>query len=131
MSSNPLPRYTSDLLLGLVKISAAETSLTAPTSTGTVYAVPTEQGAVIDQYIVKAEGATTSGMVRIFLKRSTTFYLLDEIDVTAITPGATIQAFESIVTPTEPIRLEASDELHAATHNAENFVVIAIGGKMK
>lgn len=54
-------------------------------------------GSRIDDIAIKAAVPTTAGMVRFFHYDGTNTRLLKEINVSAITPSATVQAFESLL----------------------------------
>lgn len=82
------------------------------------------QGTLIELIRVKALGTTTAGMVRLFIGNN----LYEEIQVSAITPSATVETFEDEITPTTPLVLPSGTILKASTHNAESFVVLAPGG---
>ena len=61
-------------------ISVANTNLDG---TGTIVDIITGAGSgtLVKKITIKAQGSTTQGMVRIFLKISSTYYLLREIEV--------------------------------------------------
>lgn len=84
-------------------------------------------GTRVDNVVVKAEGVTTAGMVRFFVKQGGTSYLYHEMDVTAVAaPGVTTPTFEDSFAP-EKLTLASGEKLQASTHNAEIFKVIAQG----
>lgn len=135
MAKNEEPIFTRTPVLGQAEISTANTNLDG---TGTIVAVVNggTDGVRVDHIEVKAEGTTTAGMVRLFLSfdGGTTWHLWREIDVTALTPGATQQSFRDeiimdISLSDTPLLLENTNMvLGAAPHNAETFNVFARGG---
>jgi hypothetical protein len=148
MAANPIARFTASPLLGAVSISIAETSLTAPTNYGVLVDATTASNAIgdkrdgvrIDYVFAKAVGATTAGMVRMFLYRSATFHLLGEISVTAVAaPSSTVQTWEGswLTLPNtcatsesngRVLILEVGDQLRVTTAIGETFRVFAYGG---
>ena len=126
-SPNSAPRFIADVKSWAAEISAANANRDG---TGTVVTVATAeaQGSRIDLVRVVAEVTTTAGMVRLFLHDGSTFFLVKELAVTALTASATVPAFETEWVPTEPLLLPSGWTLRAATENAETFNVIAVGG---
>jgi hypothetical protein len=135
MAKNTEPVFTKSPVLGQAAISAANTNIDG---SGTIVAVVDGgvDGIRIDQIEAKAEVATTAGMVRLFLSidSGTTWELWREIDVAALTPSATVQAFVaalnlSVALDDPPLLLaDATMVLGASTNNAEAFNVFARGG---
>jgi hypothetical protein len=108
------------------------TANTARDGTGTLALLATgavAPGTRIDKIRVQASGTTTAGVIRYFLDDGTTKRLLKERLVTAITPSATVAAFEDEWSIPDGIILpNASWSIKVGTHNAENFNVVASGG---
>ena len=84
-------------------------------------------GSKVTSVVTKATGTTTAGMVRLFIKESSTYRLFDEVPVSAATPSGTVEAFRDIQ-PFDDLILENGQTLAASTHNAETFVVHVLGG---
>lgn len=126
-SPNIAPRFVETAVIGAVSIATANT---ARDGTGTIGTVLTAgaQGTLVELVRVVAVGTTTAGVVRLFLHDGSTYYLYEEILVTAITPSTTIAVFEAEFVPTKPLVLPTGWSLRASTHNAETFKVIATGG---
>ena len=114
-------------VVAAAEISAANTNRDG---TGTVVVVKTagSDGSRIDLLRVVAEGTTTAGVIRLFIHDGTSFFLVKEILVTAVTPSTSTEVFSSEWVPTEPILLPSGYSLRAATNNAETFNVFAFGG---
>lgn len=78
----------------------------------------------IRQIQIKAVTATTSGMIRLFVKKSTgSARLYREIPVSAVTPSGSVSTWESTVI-VAGVRLAVGDKLIGSTQNSETFNVI-------
>ena len=117
---------------GMVKISAANTSLTGSGTVGTdIYTVITgaSNGTLIKNVIIKATGtgatSTTLGMVRLFVYDGSNTRLLTEVLVPAMGQSSTDRTFEAVL----PLnfKLKSGHVLRATTQNAQAFNVIAEG----
>ena len=129
---NTQPIFTKAPLVGMATVTAANANLDGSGAIVTVASGLTE-GIRIDVVEVKAIVTTTAGMIRLFLSEDNgvTWELWHEIDVTAVTPGAAVQAFSASYTPTNPLSLATSDDLlGASTENAEEMNVFARGGEL-
>lgn len=128
------PSYAASPVVGMCQISTANTNLDGTGTIGTVVSVPayansqfsSVNGAQITAIVIQAAGVTTAGMVRLFLFDGTNTRLWRERPVTALTPGATVQAFSDVFVPPEgPLSLPPGWSLKASTHNAEIFNIFA------
>lgn len=94
--------------------------------TGTIASLYTAgaSGGRVDDISIKATGTTTAGMVRFYKSTDggATWRLLREISVAAITPSASVQAFEGSIIDWAFI-MQATHQLGVSTHNAETFDV--------
>lgn len=129
-----IPQFAATPKIGSVVVSTAETSRTAPTNAGTVLTAGSN-GTRLNRIQVLATATTTAGTVRLFLHDGTSFRLLAEVPVTAITPSGTVQVFSATLSEATnidflPIVLPNGWSLRAATHNAESFVVTAHGADL-
>jgi len=121
------PAFASTPKASAVVLAAtADTSRTSPTTVGTVFTAGSS-GSRIDEVWVTAVGTTTAGQVRLFLYNGTTYYLLREVLVAAVTPSASVSAFTQVVTFNNMV-LPSGWSLRATTNNAESFAVTALGG---
>lgn len=131
MAANTTPIFTITPIVSMVRISSANTNRDGTGTMGDVVSGALN-GTRLDRINIIAGGTTTAGMVRLFIYDGvsvTRFYR--EVAVTALTPSATVQTFAfTILSPDQNplIVLPAGYILRAATHNAENFDVTAIGG---
>lgn len=117
---------------GIAQISTANTNRDGTGTIGTVFTAGAS-GSRIDAIDLKATGTTTAGMIRLFIHNGTTAYLLTEVPVLAITPSATLPAWEAqlntnTMTQVLPVILPTGYSLRVSTEKAETFNVIALGG---
>lgn len=124
--------YVGTPKLGVAQVSTANTNLDGTGTLGTIFTAGSS-GSRIDSIAIKATGTTTAGMVRLFIHDGTNARLLSEVPVLAITPSATLPAFEVLLTGDTysqlfPIILPNTYSLRASTDAAETFNVIASGG---
>lgn len=117
--------------VGIGQVSVANTNRDG---TGTIVSVLAagSSGARIARIVVQATGTTTAGQVRLFLHDGTNARLWKEVAIRALTPSATVQAEHVELTDQSdlglmPLILPSGWSLHASTHNAETFNVIAYG----
>ena len=126
------PAYTATPKNGMAAISVANTGRDGTGTIGTIFSAGAS-GSRIDKIIIKAQGTTTAGMVRLFIHDGSNARLIDEVLVQAITPSATVQSFQVVLAANQitvelPIILPNGYSLRASTHNAESFNIIAMGG---
>lgn len=120
------PNFASTVKSWAVSISSADTSRTAPTSVGTLVTAGSS-GSRIDEITITAAGTSTANVVRIFLYNGTTYFLFQEVAISAITPSASVASytttlyFNSLVIPT-------TWSVRVTTNNAETYHVTAFGG---
>jgi hypothetical protein len=125
---------TSPLFVALPQSFAVSisTANTGRDGSGTLVLLVTgaaSPGTRIDKIRAQAAGVTTAGVIRYFLDDGTTKRLIKERLVTAITPSASVAAFEDEWTIPDGIILpSASWSIKVSTNNAENFNVVASGG---
>lgn len=100
--------------------------------TGTVGTVLTgvTAGTRIQEVVIQAGGTTTAGMVRLFLHDGTNYWFFDEVPISAITVSASVRAFRQSCLYQNLVLPNSSWSLRASTHNAETFVVTALGADL-
>ena len=105
-------------------LSAANTNRDGTGTIVTILAGGTS-GSRVDDIRISATGTTTAGMIRFYLSLDggTTNRLLFEVPVTAVTPSATVQSFQTLLTNLGITLPDANAQLRASTHNAESFHV--------
>lgn len=122
------PQFTNVPNLGQAALSVANANRDG---TGTLVDLFTAgaSGSRVDKIVIKATGNTTVGMVRIYLKPAAgSAKLMTEVPVPIVNVAANIPGFETVVDLLGGIPLPAGAKLQAAPHNAEAFVLHAIGG---
>ena len=126
MASTPQFAATPIVAIGnLAAVTACTTR--APTATASLAGAnivaltnTSASGLRIDSIEVTAasnaiSAATTAGLVQIWAWDGTNAYLIDEIAVSAVTPSATVAAFQTIKYYTNPIVLPAAYKLYCST----------------
>lgn len=121
------PTFTDTPRFGIAVISTANTNRDGTGTIGTVLTAGSE-GSRISKITIKATGTTTVGMVRLFIHDGTNARLLREVDVTALTPSATVKSFSGEIVFSEGLIIPTGHSLRASTHNAEEFNILAEGG---
>lgn len=126
------PQYAATPRCAIGQVSTANT---ARDGTGTLATIFTAgaSGSRIDAINLKAVGTSTAGMIRLFIHDGTNARLLTELPVVAVTPSATLPAWEAQLNTNSmsqvlPIILPTGYSLRASTHNAETTNVICVGG---
>lgn len=114
-------------------IASLATANTNRDGSGTIATVASAgaNGSRIDHIDVSAYGATTAGVIRLYINDGTTSFLWKEILVGAVTPSQTVAVWSYSLdcsAPQNACLLPSGYSLRASTHNAENFRVIAFGG---
>jgi len=128
MAVTATPIFTQAPYLKTLSLAAVTACTTrAPTATASLAAAniieltPTStNGRRIDSITVSAcstsiTAATVAQIVGIWAWDGTTAYLIKEIDVTAVTPSTTVDAFTTTWYPTIPLVLPAAFKLFAST----------------
>lgn len=126
-------QYASTPKVGAALLTTADTSLTAPTTVGTVVTAGSS-GTRIDFIEVIGVDTTVSSLVNLFIYDGTTYHLWKQIPVQAITVSTTSPSFASALSsstfPIElPLVLPTGYSLRATTTVTQTGVkVIATGG---
>lgn len=120
-------QFASIPKVGAATIAAANAGRDGSGTIATVFTAGVS-GSRIDVINVKAQAATTAGMVRIYLSNGTTHYLIFEVPVTAVTPSASVATFEAAIYCPEGLTIPNGYSLRASTEKAESFNIIARGG---
>jgi hypothetical protein len=121
------PSFASTVRVGLGTLATADTARTGtPTNVVTVFTAGSS-GSRIDEINIIATATTTAGVVRLWIYNGTTYYLFEEILVSAITPSTAVATFNTTLTFNN-FMLPTGHSLRATTNNSEGFNVIAFGG---
>lgn len=120
------PQFVKTPVIGATTISTANTNRNG---TGTISTLLTggTNGTSVKRVKAIATGVTTAGFVRLFTHDGTNAYLLAEIQVTAITPSASVAAWNGELELFDYV-LPNGWSIRVSTHNGEEFDVQAFGG---
>lgn len=124
------PAFASAGRLEQIQISTANTNRDG---TGTITSLITgvAAGTRVNKILIKATVTTTAGMIRLFFSddSGTTKRLIREMAVIAVTPSATVPAFEAEIDISflDIVLPSTADSLLVSTEKAETFNVFAIG----
>jgi hypothetical protein len=114
MALNRSPIFANSVDTVFVAIATADTSLTAPTNYGVLYANSTGVTVEITKIRFKAIASTTASQVRVFIHDgASTHYLLREYKTDTVSVDATTKSFE--VTDEEPIYLQTGYALRTCS----------------
>jgi hypothetical protein len=126
-------QYASTPKIGSALLTTADTSLTAPTTVGTVFTAGAS-GSRIDYIDVQGVATTVASLVNIFIFDGTNYFLYVQIPVQAITSSTTAVAFQTMISSNTnanilPINLPTGYSVRATTSVTQTGVrVIALGG---
>lgn len=99
------PSYAATPKVGAALLGAAETSLTAPTTTSTILTAAAS-GTKVEQIQIAAIATTVAGMVYVFLHDGTNYRLFDVLAIPVNTVAATnapytvAKTYDNLVLPT-------------------------------
>lgn len=120
------PQFAATVRCSGVSIGTADTSRTAPTNVGTVFTAGSS-GSRIDEIDITAAGTSTANVVRLFIYTGSTYYLLQEVLISAITPSASVASYTTALTFNSLV-IPSGYSIRATTNNAETYHVTAFGG---
>lgn len=126
-------QYASTPVVGSALLTTADTSLTAPTTVGTVLTAGSS-GTRIDYIEIQGVATTTSGLINLFIFDGTNYLLWQQVPVVAITSSTTAPAFTATLSSnvnanTMPLTIPTGYSLRATTSVAQTGIrVIAYGG---
>jgi len=126
-------QYASTPKIGSALLTTADTSLTAPTTVGTVFTAGAS-GSRIDYIDVQGVATTVASLVNLFIFDGTNYFLYTQVPVIAITSSTTAVAFTSVLSSNGnanilPINLPTGYSLRATTSVAQTGIrVTALGG---
>jgi hypothetical protein len=117
-----VPAFASTPRTAVTQISTANTNRDGTGTIGTVLTAAAA-GTRIDDVKIVATGATTAGVVRLFLHDGSNSRLWTEVIVTAITPSTTVAVWSAELNDLGLVLKDDNWSLRASTHNAEAFNV--------
>jgi hypothetical protein len=126
-------QYASTPKVGSALLTTADTSLTAPTTVGTVLSAGAS-GTRIDYIEIQGVATTVAGLINLFIYDGSTYILWQQIPVLAVTSSTTAPAWFSVLSSNSnanimPLTIPTGYSLRATTSVAQTGVrVIAYGG---
>jgi len=126
-------QYASTPKVGSALLTTADTSLTAPTTVGTVLSAGSS-GTRIDYIEIQGVATTVAGLINLFIYDGSTYFLWQQVPVLAITSSTTVPAWSLLLSSNSnanimPLTIPTGYSLRATTSVAQTGVrVIAYGG---
>lgn len=126
-------QYASTPKFGSAVLTTADTSLTAPTTVGTIVSAGAS-GTRIDYIEVMGVATTVAGLINLFVYDGTNYILWQQIPVQAITTATTTPSYTAAISSNGnanvmPLTLPTGYSLRATTTVAQTGVrVTAYGG---
>lgn len=126
-------QYAATPKVGSALLTTADTSLTAPTTVGTVVTAGAS-GTRIDYIDIQGVATTAAGIINLFLFDGTNYILWNQVPVIAVTSGTTAVAFQALLSSNSnanimPLTLPTGWSLRATTSTAQTGIrVTAYGG---
>lgn len=118
-------KYTARTSIAV--INTANSNLDG-TGTISVLISPSGYGTLVTRIIIKAQGNTTQGMVRVFLSdASSTNRLLREVEIPAVIQASDQQTLIKIIDDFFYLKNNVNMKLKVSTEKAETFIVTAEG----
>lgn len=126
-------QYAATPRVGSANLTTADTSLTAPTTVGTILTAGSS-GTRIDYIDIQAVATTTASIINLFIFDGTNYILWTQVPVIAITSSTTAPAFQATLSSNVnanlmPLILPTGYSLRAAVTVTQTGVrVTAQGG---
>jgi hypothetical protein len=126
-------QYASIPKFGSTVLTTADTSLTTPTTVGTILSAGAS-GTRIDYIDIQGVATTVAGIVNLFVFDGTNYILWNQVPVIAITSSTTSPAFSATLSSNTnanimPLNLPTGYSLRATTTIAQTGIrVTAYGG---
>lgn len=126
-------QYASTPVFGSVTLTTADTSLTAPTTVGTVLTAGAS-GTRIDYIDIQGVATTVAGLINLFVYDGTNYILWTQVPVQAVTSSTTAPAFQLFISSngnsnSMPLTLPTGHSLRATTSVSQTGIrVTAYGG---
>lgn len=126
-------QYASTPKFGSATLTTADTSLTAPTTVGTIVSAGSS-GTRIDYIEVQGVATTVAGLINLFIYDGTNYILWNQVPVIAITSSTTAPAFVANLSSNGnanimPLTLPTGYSLRATSSVAQTGIrVTAYGG---
>lgn len=126
-------QYAATPRVGSANLTTADTSLTAPTTVGTILTAGSS-GTRIDYIDIQAVATTTASIINLFIFDGTNYILWTQVPVIAVTSSTTAPAFQATLSSNVnanlmPLILPTGHSLRATTSVSQTGVrVTALGG---
>jgi len=126
-------QYAATPKFGSANLTTADTSLTAPTTVGTIVTAGAS-GTRIDYIDVQGVATTVAGLINLFVFDGTDYILWQQVPVIAVTSSTTVPAFAAALSSNNnsnvmPLILPTGYSLRATTSVAQTGIrVTAYGG---
>lgn len=126
-------QYAATPKVGSALLTTADTSLTAPTTVGTVLTAGAN-GTRIDYIDIQGVATTVAGNINLFIYDGTNYILWNQVNVIAVTSSTTSPAWQATLSSTGnanlmPLTLPTGYSLRATTSVAQTGIrVTAYGG---
>ena len=126
-------QYAATPRVGSANLTTADTSLTAPTTVGTILTAGSS-GTRIDYIDIQAVATTTASIINLFIFDGTNYILWTQVPVIAVTSSTTAPAFQATLSSNVnanlmPLILPTGYSLRAAVSVTQTGVrVTAQGG---
>ena len=126
-------QYASTPKVGSANLTTADTSLTAPTTVGTIITAGAS-GTRIDYIDIQGVATTVAGLINLFIYDGTTYILWQQVPIQVVTSSTTVPAYAAILSSNSnanimPLTLPTGYSLRATTSVAQTGVrVTAYGG---
>lgn len=126
-------QYAATPVFGATLLTTADTSLTAPSTVGTVLTAGSN-GTRIDYIDIQGVANTVAGIVNLFIYDGTTYHLWQQIPIVAVTSSTTATAFSTTTSTNNspnvmPMIIPTGYSLRATTTVAQTGLkVLAYGG---
>lgn len=124
------PAYAATPNNGSALLGAAETSLTVPTTTSTIFTAGAS-GSKIEEIRVTGIATTVAGLVYVFLHDGSNYRLFDTVTITATTASTSVSPFTLGARQYDNLILKTGWSLRASQSiagNASLLVFHAFGG---
>jgi hypothetical protein len=125
-------QYAAIPKIGSALLTTADTSLTAPSTVGTVFTAGAS-GSRIDYIEVQGVATTIVGLVNIFIFDGTNYFLYVQVPIQPITSSTTAPAFTATISSNGnanilPINLPTGFSLRATTSVAQTGIRVTASG---
>lgn len=126
-------QYAATPRVGSANLTTQDTSLTAPTTVGTILTAGSS-GTRIDYIDIQGVATTVAGLINLFIYDGTNYILWAQVPVIAVTSSTTAPAFQATLSSNVnanllPLILPTGYSLRATTSVAQTGVrVTAMGG---